>query len=121
MILMIQTVISGNLEGVAYLNAIFTKRLGRHLNKEIRWRLLIITGIGAVILGIRYFSDNRQPLINDDKDLLAELICDGHGGLPALCGRDLYEILLLPFGSATAKVPLLSQARRDFSYFEGAF
>ena len=62
-----QTVISGNLEGVAYLNAIFTKRLGRHLNKEIRWRLLIITGIGAVILGIRYFSDNRQPLISDDK------------------------------------------------------
>lgn len=59
--------ISEDLTGVAYLNVIFMARLGKHLRKEIKWRLLIIGGLGAIFLIVFTFFESNKEVITDDK------------------------------------------------------
>lgn len=61
-----QKVIRDDLTGVAYLNTIFMQRLGKHLKREIKWRLIIIGGIGALILIVKTFFESNKQVITDD-------------------------------------------------------
>ncbi|WP_161980175.1 hypothetical protein [Streptococcus sp. S784/96/1] len=61
-----QKVIRDDLTGVAFLNAIFMQRLGKHLKREIKWRLIIIGGIGALILIVKTIFESNKQVITDD-------------------------------------------------------
>lgn len=45
-----------NLKGVAYLNTIFMQRLGKHLRKEVNFRLGFIAFIAIGVLAAKYFD-----------------------------------------------------------------